>query len=156
MNEAPLLLKTYFITYVKIKVIQNHNHEKGYTLSPKDIDSTVKFFENKKFPGVWQVQLHIEHNPKEKSNVPYAFSLTMAGFFEVIKTYPKDKVETLLKLNAPAMLYSAAREFIAMITGRGPWDEMILPSTNFLPTTPVATKRKAKLTKKKAAKNTVK
>jgi len=156
VNESPLLLKTYFISHVKIDTIQNHNSEKGYTLSSQDVDSTVKYLTSKKFPGVWQVRLLIEHKFKEKSNIPYTFSITMAGFFEVIKTYPKDKTVPLLKLNAPAMLYSAAREFIAMITGRGPWGEMILPSTNFLPTTPVATKRKAKLTKKKAVKNKVK
>lgn len=154
MNEAPLLLKSYYITNVKIDVIQNHNSEKEYILSTDDIDITVKFLTNKKFPGVWQVQLHIKHKPEEKSNIPYAFSLSMAGFFEVIKTYPKDKVGRLLELDAPAMLYSAAREFIAIITGRGPWGEMILPSTNFFPTTSVAAKRKVKLVRKRAAKLT--
>lgn len=153
MNEAPLLLKSYYITNVKIDTIQNHNSKKGYTLSSQDVNSTVKYLTSKKFPGVWQVQLHIEHKFKEKSNIPYTFSLSMAGFFEVIKTYPKDKAVSLLKLNAPAMLYSAAREFIAITTGRGLWGEMILPSTNFLPRPLVAAKRKAKLTKKKAAKN---
>jgi preprotein translocase subunit SecB len=56
----------------------------------------------------------------------------MVGFMHVLETYPSDKIDLLVAVNGPALLYSSAREIIASITGRGPFPAIVLPSVNFL------------------------
>jgi len=86
----------------------------------------------------------LKHTPQPKENLPYAYSMQIIGFFEVHPKWPKAKVEELVKINGPSVLYGAAREILAYTTGRGPWGSILLPSVNFLPKTKKVQKRRAK------------
>ncbi len=56
----------------------------------------------------------------------------LVAFFEVIPEWPPEQVDRLFSANAPALLYSAAREALATVTGRGPYPEIFLPSVTFV------------------------
>ncbi|MCX5893162.1 MAG: hypothetical protein NTW80_09360, partial [Deltaproteobacteria bacterium] len=44
----------------------------------------------------------------------------------------ENKITSMVHTNGAAILYSSTREFLLMITGRGPWGGFYLPTTNFL------------------------
>ncbi len=83
---------------------------------------------------------------------PYTFQLTYVGFYKVVKQYPSDRIEQMVKTNAPALLYSAAREAIVYLTGRGRSPAILLPSITFLQPPPKVTKTVTKKAAKKALK----
>lgn len=151
MNIAPMQLETYFITAFHITTRHNFNPEKRQKYRISNLQSEVKYLVKKELPNVWQVPLAIRYTPQADENVPYGFSLSIVGFFKVHDKYPKDKMEQLVHFNAPAILFSAAREVLATMTGRGPWGTILLPSVNFLPK-PERARPKTKKKRKKSTK----
>jgi preprotein translocase subunit SecB len=77
-------------------------------------------------------QLLVELKDATSSKFPCEFSIMLVGFFEVIPEWPPEQVGRLFSANAPALLYSAAREALATVTGRGPYPEILLPSVTFV------------------------
>lgn len=148
MNVAPLQLKTYFVTEIELKTIPSYNPKRKQSYKFKNFQHDVKFLVNDQVPGIWQVPLTLKYLADKNDNTPYEFNLMIVGFFEVVKDYPKEKAESLVHINAPALLYSAAREIIATITGRCPWGTILLPTVNFLPGKPKTSKRTRKQKKK--------
>jgi preprotein translocase subunit SecB len=132
MNTAPLQLKHYFIEHFQITAHKEFNRNKTPKMISDKLKSDVKFLANSKNSKLWQVRLNILFKPDDIDNFPYDFNLSLVGFFEVDDPKRKD----IVYINAPAMLYSAAREIIVTITGRGPWGSVILPSVNFIPRAP--------------------
>jgi preprotein translocase subunit SecB len=74
----------------------------------------------------------------------------MKEFFE---SHEPEKTEQLVTVNGPALLYSAARELLALISGRGPFPDanmhVLLPSITFLQFKPMKKKEKPAKQKKK-------
>ena len=83
-------------------------------------------------PLKWRCELTVESNEDPKLNRPYTFCITFVGFFHVVKGYPSERVELLARTNAPALLFSAAREALVLLTSRGPYPAIVLPSVTFL------------------------
>lgn len=133
MNVAPLQLKHYFLTEFRITARRKFKAKEGWGYSVQNLDSDVKCLKHAKEARKWRVALRLRYSSKPDENVPYDFSITIIGLFEVLEKWPRAKAKTLVCINAPAMLYSAAREIIAMISGRGPWSAILLPSMNFMP-----------------------
>jgi len=76
----------------------------------------------------------------------------MKEFFE---SQGPEKTDQLVNVNGPALLYSAARELLALVSGRGPYTDgnfnVLLPSITFLnfkPMKPVKEDKQAKAKKK--------
>lgn len=149
---APIQLKRYFITHLNVVALKQFNRKELYTYDFKDIQSKVHVTENKKQPNVFQVSLTLKHIPQPKENLPYAYSMQIIGFFEAHLKWPKAKIEELVKINGPAVLYGAAREILAQTTGRGPWGAILLPSANFLPKTKKLQKRRVRSIRVRKAK----
>ena len=55
----------------------------------------------------------------------------MLGLFLVLNEYPQEKIERLVKVNGPSMLYGALREIVKAVTLRGPYGGIVLPSPSF-------------------------
>lgn len=74
------------------------------------------------------VELETKNPPERK--VPYDFRVVLVGYFKLhgSQTTDMENVEKAIKINMTSILYSAARELIAVVTGRGPFPAMILPS----------------------------
>ncbi|MGB3478554.1 MAG: protein-export chaperone SecB [bacterium] len=133
MEEAPLRLRHYFITRIHIKAHSKYNPKKPYIYEAGSIQTEQKVYVNKKIPGVWQVRLNLKNVQRNSENIPYTFNLEIVGFFETTKKHTKSTTDMFIHFNAPAILYSAAREIIASATGRGPWGSILIPVIRFLP-----------------------
>jgi preprotein translocase subunit SecB len=130
MKEKNILLQleTHFYTKVIVEANPRYNPEKNgdqFTLI-----TNVDVGQHKEDPRRWQIILELKTQPKAK--MPYKIDLECVGLFEVSPDVKVDMMGPLVRANGTAILYSSAREFLLLITGRGPWDSFYLPTTNFL------------------------
>jgi preprotein translocase subunit SecB len=171
LRLSPLQLEGYYIEEIAISAMPHVLESTGLELwgnfhpSIKELDRTTPFaffadVDNaykEDEPRRRRIKLTVESQNDESPNLPYKFRIVLVGYFEVDETYPADKVELLIGVNGPSLLYSAAREALATATGRGPFPAIVLPSVSFMPPTelqPQQTKPKPK--KLKGAKRSVK
>jgi preprotein translocase subunit SecB len=85
---------------------------------------------NAEDPTRWSAVIELKTQHKPETRFPYDFRIVMVGYFQV-HIPPGDKpgdFEAALKTGATSILYSAAREFIAGVTARGPFPAVVLPS----------------------------
>jgi preprotein translocase subunit SecB len=136
---SPVHLKNYFVTKLLVKAneladpAQLQNTEASLT-------TKLQTAKNTQDDRQWKVALNISCCPAEKKFAPYHIEAELVGFFEAEKTVPEDNIADLITANAPAILYSAARELILLITGRGPFPPFSLPSATFIDETPSSKK----------------
>lgn len=122
-----LQLKSYFFPKVDVEANPKFKpRQNAETFAPK---VTPKTLVNKKDPLDYQITLEICSEP----GGPYNYTLHAVGFFRADESYPEDKRPQAVVINGSSMLYTAAREFLATVTGRGPWGAVILPVTSFAP-----------------------
>lgn len=142
MRKSPLLLKNYFLTNLQISANPHYEPQKPYQYLFNNITCNVKHLTNKKLPNVWQVQLNLSYSPGKEENIPYRFSINLVGFFELHRKESNSTTDILVAIGAPSILYSTAREILASITGRGPWNAILLPMADFMPKIRKTKKRK--------------
>lgn len=149
MNPSPLRLEHYLVTAFSFAA--NREFEAGYPnageLRPSDLRVEVNPLRHEEHPNKWMFELIVELPIQKEQHQPYSFRIELVGFFEVAAEYPKQRAELLANANAPAVLFSAAREIVATMTGRGPYPAICLPSVMFLtPPAPEKPKAPAKAT----------
>lgn len=132
MNQPPLLLERYFFT--KISVLANPDFAPDTTgrKPPTMIDIKTQSQVGED-PRRWMIGLGIDTVPDAiQQGAPYQVSLQVVGFFLVTADVPEDKVRAIAEVNGGSILYSAAREYLLSVTGRGPWAPVSLPTTSFI------------------------
>jgi preprotein translocase subunit SecB len=136
MIASALQLEWYFIKEVRV-VWQGELEEIGRaSILPSDLDVEVLPSQSETDPLEWAFELSISLSDTATRRFPYAFKIVLVGFFQVSKEYAEKgerNAELLAMVNAPAVLYSAAREQISTITSRGPVPPALLPTVAFLP-----------------------
>jgi preprotein translocase subunit SecB len=116
---------------------------------------------NQEDPFRFAAVLELESTNPPERRVPYDVRVVLVGYFRLNVDQPVEylaKVETAVRINATSILYSAARELIAGVTGRGLFPALILPSIVLVPEqkSPSAANAKVKGGDKKRAKKTTK
>lgn len=136
-KNIPLLLETHFFTKVIVEADPSYNPEKGD--SHFNITTNINVGQHKEDPRRWQVILGLQTNPKAKT--PYKIKIECVGLFTVSHDVKEEMMGPLVRANGTSILYSSAREFLLLVTGRGPWAPFYLPTTNFLAPPPPKPKR---------------
>lgn len=104
-------------------------------------------------PLAWRCELTVKSKEVPEAIYPYSFIFVYVGFFRVVKEFPAERIPQMVRTNAPAVLYSAAREAVLYLTGRGRYPAVLLPSITFLePPSPSATVAASKTHHKKTVK----
>lgn len=86
---------------------------------------------NQEDPSRWVAIVELKTQGEPKLNFPYDFRAVLVGYFSLTLPQPAElteDAERAIKINTTSMLYSAAREFIANVTGRGPFPAAVIPS----------------------------
>lgn len=132
MSKTPLRLENYFFTEVSLKANPNFKHE-DFEDGKLDfsVKSKVSGGAHKENPNKFQVTLDIKTEPLDERPLPYDASLTLVGFFDVDQSMTTVPATDLVRVTGSSILYSAAREFLLTIMGRGPWAPMMLPTISF-------------------------
>jgi len=137
MTLSPLQLHRYYAEEIFCKA--NPDFDKDKDVKIKDFQVLFETGEDKN-PLLRRIRLTVEQALSNDGNEPFSFKIVMVGFFEVMKEFfesqGSEKTEQLVNVNGPALLYSAARELLAIVSGRGPYADdslnVLLPSITFL------------------------
>jgi preprotein translocase subunit SecB len=131
MNPGPLQLFSCFFTTVNIAVQHGANAEHVHNFELEVNPEASPPSEGSDAPRTWFVFLNIKIKPKEGLKSCYLGELQIVGSFNVSPEWPDDQIEKLVYINGSGMLYSAAREMVSIITGRGFFGSLFLPSVSF-------------------------
>ncbi|RLE17763.1 MAG: hypothetical protein DRJ65_22350 [Acidobacteria bacterium] len=104
------------------------------TSSEHRVHSHVKCGISNEDPHRWQIILDLEtEGGKEGDPVPpYNIRIQAVGFFsESLEDLSLEDRQDLMVINGGSILFSATREFLLMITGRGPAGPYKLPTIRF-------------------------
>lgn len=168
MRLSPLHLRLYFIKSLRFALKPGFDQEfkaEAVEASSPRLKVNVHAERDEDDPMEWRCDLSIETSDDTAHDFPYTFSVALSGLFHVDEKYPAENAEMLARVNAPSVLYSAARELLASVTGRGLYPPVLLPSASFVPdshpvtkspgteTTSEATSKTSKRTKAGASKS---
>ncbi len=136
MRPSPLQLEGYLVTELSFKAQPDFEYDLENpltTVQPADLKIEVALAEHQDDRLRRSCDLTVELTDTTGSKFPYVFRTIITGFFRISEKYPTEQVDIMFTTNAPALLYSAARELLATVTGRGPYPSVTLPSVTFLP-----------------------
>jgi preprotein translocase subunit SecB len=126
MTTAPLHLETSF----PIKIELATNLDLGEQAREINAKTEVSFAQNETDARQWQVTLSVEFSGKG-APAAYKGRVDYMGYFTVATDYPEEKMPRMVAITCPSMLYSAIRELVALLTGRGPHRPLMLPTVSF-------------------------
>jgi len=136
MRPSPLQLEGYLVTELSFKAQPNFEYDLENpltTVQPADLTVEVALAEHQDDRLRRNCDLTVGLTDPTGIKFPYVFRTVFTGFFRISENYPAEQVDLMFATNAPALLYSAARELLATVTGRGPYPSVTLPSVTFLP-----------------------
>lgn len=126
--DTPLQLDSYFFPHIQVTADPQFVPSKNESAPDLRIKVGVER-EDKK--NLYQVAVEIISQPEsDEVRQPYTLHLVGIGLFTVDPKWPEP--EKLLGITGASMIYSAAREFLITITSRGPWGQLMLPTTSFI------------------------
>lgn len=77
------------------------------------------------------VELSIKVGDQKPEKAPFFIQLSIQAIFKWDNVYTEDTVQSLLSVNAPALLLGYARPLISTITGMSPYPTYNIPFYNF-------------------------
>lgn len=131
MRTSPLQIDNYFISELHFAANAAFDAKKPVDVRDDQFVVESNSHKDEKRPDFWQTIVRIKHQPAATENAPYSLILEVVGFFQVMSSFPTEKVERLVKTNGSTMLYSIAREIVRSITCSGPYRGLLLPSVSF-------------------------
>lgn len=129
MMKPPLDLKYSFPKKIDLSV--NLDNEVASEITTR---CDLKFAQNKANIREWQVSLGVHIEGKNTHSAYFGY-IEYLGLFQVADDYPEKKINQLVAITAPSILYGAIRELVAFLTGRGPHRSLMLPTVTFQGTT---------------------
>jgi preprotein translocase subunit SecB len=134
MQNSPLQLEDYFLKSLRFALVSPITEipDPGAKYDPLSIEIDAKTEKLEGGPSRWRCQVSVTSKDEEAKNFPYSFEMVYVGFFGVVPEFPAERLEQMVRTNAPALLYSAAREALMYLTGRGRLPAILLPSITFL------------------------
>jgi len=151
VTTPPISLKNYFIANLSVKaneIADGGNVEFEGTSNATTIVQVARHADNK---NDWKVTLRIACAPKEKNLCSYFFDLELVGFFETFPQLSPEMAADIIAVNGPSTLYGAARELILLVTGRGPFPPVSLPSVSFTDEAPSKKKKPTESTQSESS-----
>jgi preprotein translocase subunit SecB len=128
MKISPLRLESYFVQELSFR--RNPGVE-GVEVSHSTLKTRVSKARRRDNPREWKVRLQVSFG-HDDTGAPYVPSTVAEGFFSVSGEVPEERIETLVAVNAPALLFGAIRELIFTVTSRAEAGAVRLPSVTFV------------------------
>lgn len=154
MELAPLQLTDYFVTSIRVGASPDFDtsRETDLEIESLKIEQTcVQVGEEK--DHAFSLVMSISQDLVPGKNIPYSYEIQLVGSITAHPDFPKEKLRHAVEVNGPSMLFGAAREILRAATGRGPYGQLLIPSTTFFkPANPPAKKAAKKAPAKKKSK----
>ncbi len=132
--KSPLQLERYFFDDIIVGAVR----EDVPGDAEHDVKTETKLARNNEDEHRWRLELRIHTDQKEGNPPPrYDLGLRAIGYFrDSFEDLDEDKRARLVSVNGASILYSAAREFVLMITNRCPHGGYWLPTISFFASEP--------------------
>jgi preprotein translocase subunit SecB len=128
LTASPLHLEHYFLQALRFETKENFDRDQmALTPAPEDLKWNLENGNVK--DGIFAFRLTLQL-PPENERFAYAFEIILTGIFKVDDKYKGD-AEKIADANGPAVLFGAAREIIATVSGRGHFPALSLPTVHF-------------------------
>lgn len=132
MKLSPLKLISYFCSDISFSANTEFDPSKPVELKIEEFSCSHKVEPVNGADRQFQVALRLKHQMSKKSNSPCSYSVELIGFFEIAESYPPEKQEQAVRVNAPSVLYGIARETVRSITSYGPFTAIVVPTVSFI------------------------
>ena len=148
MKTSNLQLDNYFIKTFSFSVNDEFEQNKDAESSSPSFNVKCNYstVARKKYQRKCDVEIELTEGAP--NSFPYRFSIALYGIFTVNKELDAETGEKLFRVNAPALLYSAAREIIFNMTSHTEHQAFLLPSVTFIDEDLTAKKEEDKTLKK--------
>lgn len=127
MKRTPLRLKLAYPEVVSVATDVDGNPEADY-----DVSCKLEIGQNQADSRMWRICLGVKFGGKPPDAPPHRGEVRYVGFFAVESDVADEKMERVIAVTAPSILYSSIREFLALLTGRGPMPCVMLPVVSFM------------------------
>lgn len=134
MTSAPLSLETLVYDTVHVEARRDYRPDQADG-GRADIDLRIGVAKLEEESGaLWNLVLAIEVPAAEAKAVPpYVVKLHCWSLFRVAPGAPvEDAARRLVTVTGGSIVYSMAREYLALVTARGPWGSFFLPTVSLL------------------------
>jgi preprotein translocase subunit SecB len=157
MKESILQLRDYFITKTFVELNPGFRVDEPSIFDAEDltidIESNMLMYPDSK-EEVFKVDLKIsvKNESIKKCNLPYIFDISSIGIFGLADSCTENR-EKIAVINGATILFSSIRDYLAGITGHGPFPRVLLPTVDLRglakneqpqPTKPVKPQREKK------------
>lgn len=131
MTPIPLRLDEYFFTRIHVEANPEFTGESGAG-SSVEVEPHTTLLKHQEDPTRYQVTVTVgELHTRDDAPLPYNLDVQAVGLFSVDSALVHDDIDRLVLVNGASMLYSALREHVLTVTGRGPWGAFQLPTQSF-------------------------
>jgi preprotein translocase subunit SecB len=132
MRRSPLQIDTYFLHELTFEINEKYDEAKP----TGDLLNGFQYFTNFDCYDAethkWHCVLGLRFKPEANINTPYSFNIILIGYFKVEGNIPSNEAEMkLVHANAPALLYTVAREILSSTSARARWGKINLPTVYF-------------------------
>jgi preprotein translocase subunit SecB len=127
MKPTPLSLIRAYPEHIHVET-----DAEGVSDTDYNLECELEIGQNKEQERLWRVCVDVSFGGKKGIKAAYHGRIRYVGFFSVSEPVPKDKMERIIAVTAPSILYSSIRELVALLTGRGPGKAVMLPVVSFL------------------------
>ena len=133
MSHTPLQLEDYFFTRVFFQANDEYTGQLKNEHFPVELEIgfNLELLKHESDPHRFQLRLTINELKSGDHPLPYTLDIQTIGLFAVDPDFSHEDIPRLVRVIGGSMLYSATREYVLMITGRGPWGGLKLPTVNF-------------------------
>ncbi len=129
MKTGPLSLGKIIFTDVQISA---NPTAKVTDLENIDLEISPVATQSPEDPYSWTVILSVNITSKSGIVAPYVGRIENIGGFLVTSGWPPEEIAKLVYVNAAGILYASIREMVSLITGRGFFPPLTLPSCSFM------------------------
>ncbi len=129
---TPINIRACYIEKCSFSANSEWNEEENdRDLIKYEVTSQLLKSKSKKYSDDYIIRLFVKTKKQEKT--PYSLDIEIVGLFDVADHVPTEQHQDVVNISGTAMLYTAARDFILTITGRGLFAPLLLPTRSFVP-----------------------
>lgn len=126
-----LSLDNYFFPSINVQANPHYNPQDKEAGSKSAVDITGAFNvgeDGRSCSAVLDINVR---SPDDETQVPYEIDITAVGSFAIPEGMDDKNLVQTAPLFAFSILYTSSREMILTLTGRGPWNRLMLPVHHF-------------------------
>lgn len=134
MKEGIVTLLDYFATDLALSTNKAFSTEKPLEFESSEFVANVAVQKSTLPEGAerrWQVSLDVCHQPATETNFPYSYRVALVGQFSLAPHVKAEDEERTVRIHGASVLYGMTREIVRVLTGRGPYRPVIIPTVSF-------------------------